>query len=211
MRAILLTVFLWFAAAVPAAAKTLTIGIDQSMSNPLMLDEGVARIVGRNVGEQIAALQPGDWVHVRTFGERSAVNFQVEKIRITRSVRADKVADLVSRFIASLPSRAKKGQSSTNIIAFLEFGQFDCANGGRIFLLTDGIESSAYIHERDLVAGKPLPAPEPNILAGCEVTMLGLGQSTNAALPPQAIKALRASWTAWMKAAGASFNAVIDP
>ena len=165
MKALLLAILLALFSAVPAAAKTLTIGIDQSMSNPLMLDEAVARAVGGNVGEQIKALQPGDWVHVRTFGERSAVNFQAEKIRITRSVRADKVADMVARFIASLPSKAGKGQGSTNIIAFLEFGAFDCANGGRILLLTDGIESSAYIQERDLFAGKPLPAPEPNILA----------------------------------------------
>lgn len=197
--------------AIPASAKTLTVGIDESVSNPLVLDEAYARVVAQYVRGQIAALQPGDWVRVRTFGERTSAHFPSEAIRITRSLRADKVADLVARFIAGLPSKTLQGQNQTNILAFLEFGQFDCANGGRILLLTDGIESSHSMDDRSLFAGKPLPPPQADLLKGCEVVMFGLGQSKDGSLPPQLVKTIRAAWAAWMKTAGATFTAIIDP
>lgn len=197
--------------ALEAGAKILTVGIDASVSNPLVLNEAYARVAASYVRSQVAALQPGDWVRIRTLGDRSSAHFPSEAIRITRQMRADKVADMVAAFVASLPGRALEGQNETNILAFLEFGQFDCANAGRILLLTDGIESSHSMNERSLFAGKALPAPDKDTLKGCEVTMFGFGQSRDGSIPPQAIKTLRASWSAWMKEAGATFNAVIDP
>lgn len=211
MTAKIVTVLLSLAVSLPAFSKTLTIGIDESVSNPLVLSEVHAKGAGQYVRSQIAALQPGDWVRVRSLGDRSSAHFASETIRITRSNRADKVADTVARYIASLPTLSLQGQSETNILAFLEFGQFDCANAGRILLLTDGIESSSTIDDRSLFAGKTLPPPEANALAGCEVTMFGFGQSRDGSIPPQAIKTLRTAWKAWMKAAGASFSAIIDP
>jgi hypothetical protein len=210
MKSALLTALILFASA-SASAKTLTIGIDQSVSNPLVLSEAYARVAAGYVRSQVASLQLGDWVRVRTFGERTADHFPSEAIRITRSMRADKVAELVSRYIASLPSKPLQGQGQTNILAFLEFGQFDCQNAGRVLLLTDGIESSQLMDDRSLFAGKALPAPSKDLLKGCEVTMFGFGQSRDGSIPPQAIKTLRASWTTWMQETGAVFHAIIDP
>lgn len=211
MKAKVIIAIMFLANSFPAFSKTLTIGIDESVSNPLVLSEVHAKGAAQYVRSQIAALQPGDWVRVRSLGDRSSAHFASEAIRITRSNRADKVADTVARYVASLPNLPLEGQNETNILAFLEFGQFDCANAGRVLLLTDGVESSSTIDDRSLFAGKALPAPEANTLAGCEITMFGFGQSRDGSIPPQAIKTLRASWTVWMKAAGANFTAVIDP
>jgi len=206
-----LTLVIALLIAAPAFSKTLTIGIDVSTSNPLVTAPSYARVAAQYARDQVRALQPGDIVQVRTFGDRGLVHFPSERIRLSRQNSADKVADSIARFIAGLPSRPLQGQGSTNIIAFLEFGQFDCANDGRVLLLTDGIESSSYIDDANLLAGKAMPPPEKNLLSGCEVTMLGFGQSPDGALPPQAIKNARASWAAWMKTADATFNPIIDP
>lgn len=211
MNARMIAGLLSLAVSLPAFSKTLTIGIDESVSNPLVLSEVHAKGAAQYVRSQITALQPGDWVRVRSLGDRSSAHFASETIRITRSNRADKVADMVARYVASLPTIPLAGQNETNILAFLEFGQFDCANAGRILLLTDGIESSATVDERSLFAGKALPPPEANALTGCEITMFGFGQSRDGSIPPQVIKTLRTAWVTWMKAAGATFTAVIDP
>ena len=213
LRTFLYAVIFALAATLPAQAKTLSIVIDQSVSNPLVLDKAYAKMVARYAQAQISTLQLGDWLHIRHFGDRSAAHFLSEKIRITRGMRADKAAAMVAGFIASLPSKQLQGQRQTNIIAVLEFGQFDCDKKSRVLLLTDGIESSALMNERDLLSGnKPLPPPDEKFLSGCEVTMMGVGQSIDGSLTPQAVKHLRAAWTAWMKQAGASpFTVIIDP
>lgn len=200
-------------ATTPLSAKTLTIGLDTSSSNPLVREQRFAKIAAEYVHGQIVALRPGEFVHVRTFAERGSVHAVSKKIRIDKTNRAQQVAASVAQHIAGLPGKTLEGQNQTNIIAFLEFGSggFDCANSGRVVLLTDAIEASSYIDGNSLLAGKPLPQPEAGLLKGCEVVMFGLGQSADGAISPQAIKTLRASWSAWMKAAGANFTAIIDP
>lgn len=195
------------------SAKTLTIGLDESSSNPTVRDPRFAKIGAEYVHAQIVALAPGDFVHVRTFAERGSAHAVSKKIRIDKNNRVQQVAASVAQHIAGLPGKALEGQNQTNIIAFLEFGSagFDCSNRGRVLLLTDAVEASSYISANSLLAGKPLPAPEADLLKGCDVVMFGLGQSADGSIPPQAIKTLRASWSAWMKTAGANFTAIIDP
>lgn len=200
------------ALATNASAKTLTIGIDASASNPLVVSEAAAKAAAEYARTEIAKLDLGDFVRVRTFGDRNGAH-PSQTIRITRGNRADKVGATVARYIATMPAKKLEGQASTNIVAFLEFGQFDCqAGAAQTLLLTDGIESSAYADGREFLNGKALPAPEPALLKGCDVTMFGFGQNSTAEVPPQIVKTMRASWTDWMKAAGASsFTVVIDP
>ena len=198
--------------AVSANAKTLTVAVDISGSNPLVSVPAFAQIAGRYAGEQIAALDFGDTLEIRTIGDASLANFRAEKIRITRKDRADKVAQRVASFIASLPSKDMPGSGETNLVGFFEFGNFDCANKGRILVLTDGIESSPAMNAHKFMAGKALPLPDANLLSGCEVTMYGLGQNSAGEWPPQVIKNIRNGWAAWMKKAGASkFTPIINP
>ena len=195
----------------PLDAKTLTIGLDVSASNPLVSSEGYARSAAVYVRDKIAAMQPGDVVVVHTLGDRSLANFAAERIQITRRNRGDKVGARIAQYIATMPSKNFDGQGSTNILSFFEFGQFDCVNGADIVLLTDGIESSRYVDGARFLAGKPLPVPQKNVLSGCTVTMYGVGQSRSGEWSPKEIKHLRTAWTAWMAVAGAHFNAIIDP
>lgn len=192
-----------------ANAKTLTIGVDLSASNPLVTSAPYALAAAKIAGERVAKLAPGDTVVLRTLGDRGVANVTSKRFQITRIQRADKVAKLIAESIAGLPSDPSRVQGSTHITAFLNFGQFDCANGGAVMLLTDGIESSKALPAAAFLRGKALPSPEKNILAGCAVTMVGLGQSTGG-LPDKEINHIRAAWSVWMKTAGAAFSAVID-
>lgn len=202
------------AALAPAivSAKTQTILIDVSGSARLIEVPAFAKAAGDKAKSQILALQPGDWVHVRRVGERGGKNFPVEKLRVTRQISAGQVGEIVSTYIKSVPSKTPEGDSETNLIAALEFGEFDCSNGGKLLILSDGIEHSSYITGQALLSGKPLPAPESDLLKGCEeVTIFGLGQSADGQVPPKAIKNLKAAWSAWMKAAGVKkFTAIVD-
>jgi len=193
-----------------AHAKTLTIAVDISSSNALVSSKEFARSAGKYVREQVAKLEMGDVVYIRPIGDRSMANFKVETIKIDRRMRPDKAAAAVGRYIEDLPNKPHEGSGATELIAFLEFTQLDCANNGQALILTDGVESSEYLSGDKFLAGKPLPKPQENLLSGCTITMLGFGQSVDGQWPPQAIKAMRASWQTWMKAAGATFNPIIN-
>lgn len=195
----------------PSSAKTLTLGIDMSESNPSVVSDEAAAAAGALAYREITALQLGDFVHVRRFGERGAKNMPSQQLQITRRVRAPAVASSVKEYITQLPSKSTQRDNQTNILAFLELGSgFDCANGGRIVLFTDGIEASKTISDKSLLSGKPLPPPTPGFLKGCEVVMFGVGQSADGSLPPSAARHLRNAWADWMKVAGATFTAITD-
>lgn len=197
--------------ALPAIAKTLTIGIDISGSNPVVSSTEFAKVAAQHVKQKVAVLQLGDVVEIRPIGDRSMANFKVERIQINRRNRADKVGETVARYIASLPTKSFEGGGASNILGFLEFGQFNCANKSAIFLLTDGIENSQYMSGEDVLLGKPFPKPENNYLAGCELTMLGIGQNSSGEIPPLLLKNMLASWRTYLNAAGATFVPIVNP
>lgn len=191
--------------AVTAEARTLTLGIDLSGSNPVFKEE-FARVAGTYAGSRVAALSLGDVVSVRSFGARDLSNLRSSNVSITRKNRPDQVARQVAQFIAGIPSAGVTPQPSTNLVAFLEFGDFDCARGGEILLITDGLESSSYADADALMKGKAkLPEPQPDFLKGCTVTFYGLGVRQ----PAQAVKIVREAWRDWFEKAGATFTAVI--
>lgn len=198
-------------AAVPASARTLTIGIDRSESNPFVTSGAFAQAAGAHARAEASALELGDTIRVRHFGERGEKNVRSETIRLTRALRANAVAESLSRYIAALPSKTAEPDHLTNILAFFELGSFDCTGHERIVLYTDGIEASLTMSDRAFLSGKPLPAPKADFLKGCEVVMFGIGQSKDGSLPPALSKSIATRWEQWMSAAGAKFTAIIDP
>lgn len=190
-----------------AHAKTLTIGIDLSGSNPLLSHENFAYSASRYIGREIVKLKTGDSVQIKTFGARGeAQNLINQQLTISRRLKPAKVAQLVENYIRSLPGQKDIQQSATNLIAWLEFTNgFACKASSNILVITDGLESSSYVSGKALLAGKKkLPTPDVD-LSGCTLTFYGLGAGWSA----QHVKRIRNVWRDWAKQAGASFNAII--
>ena len=207
MKQLLATIGLWTALMSAAAAKTLTIGVDLSGSNPLLIHPNFAHIAASHVGDQISKLRDGDVINIRSFGARGeAVNLLNQRIVLSRRVTARAVAEALRRYLKSLPEDASVAQGDTNLLAWLEFTSgFDCNNEGSLIVLTDGLESSKLVDARALLAGD-VGLPEPQVdLAGCSVTFYGLG----AGLPPTPIRHLREEWQSWITKSGAAFTAII--
>ena len=206
MKKILLLTSL-LAMSTTAQARTLTIGIDLSGSNPLLMHENFAHEAAKHVSSRILTLQEGDTVNVRSFGARDdASNLLNHSFEIGRRMRPKKLAKIISHYIGSIPQQDNISQLSTNLIAWLEFTSgFECGDQGEIIVITDGIESSTLIDGDRLVAGRAhLPAPEGD-LKGCTVSYFGLG----AGLQPQAIRILRKEWQGWFEKSEADFTAII--
>ncbi|HEY0939234.1 MAG TPA: hypothetical protein VGE08_03965 [Steroidobacter sp.] len=211
MKALILVLMLWMPAlAAPAFARSVFIGIDVSKSNPVVIDEASAKVAGNYVRGIVAALAPGDEVHIRTFGDRSAAHVESRSIRLGRKHKPETVAFQIGSYIASLPSKPLQGQQETQILAYLELSQFRCDQNSLVVIVSDALESSPGVRQKDLLAGKPLPPPEPGILKGCEVVIYGLARSKDGAITREQAKSLRASWTAWMNTAGANFTAITE-
>lgn len=188
-------------------AKTLTIAFDKSGSNPLLGDPHFAASAAAYVAGQVKTLKEGDVVRIRSFGARNeGSNLLDQTFVLNRRLRARKLAQSIQNYIANLPNQDGKSQSSTNIIAFLEFDSgLDCGNGGMTLLLTDGLESSEYISPKSFLAGRQhLPKPDA-ALKGCEIIFYGLG----AGLPPKSAKFMREEWTRFIKDAGGQFTAIM--
>lgn len=194
--------------AAPLHAKTLTIGIDLSGSNPMLAHENFAAMAGQYAGNQILQLKEGDKVIVMTFGSRKdAENFLRRPFTISRKLRAKKVAGLIASLFRKLPEQADQGQPSTNIVAWLEFTNgFDCSSeGSTILAFTDALEASSYVSPNDFMNGrKGLPDPDVS-LKGCDLVFYGLG----AGLEPIHVKNIRKSWKIYAEKSGANFTAII--
>jgi hypothetical protein len=202
-----ITALILTCAAMTAQAKTLTIGIDLSGSNPLLAHQNFAYIASQHVTAEINKLNNGDTVHVKTFGSRAvAENLLNPTFQISRKVKPGKVAGIVAQYIQSLPEKVDAAQSSTNLVAWLEFTSgFNCSGAGHVLVITDGIESSSYVDGNQLLQGKKgLPKPDVD-LKGCSLTFYGLGAGS----PPQAVRNIRNEWMRWAEQAGAIFTAII--
>lgn len=201
--------FLLVAGAIaPAYPASLVIAVDVSDSSAVATDEASAKAAAKFVRQQVAALKPGDFVHLRSFADRSSAHLGETVIRIDRRHPAGVVADQVANMIATLPRRPLKGAGSTNILAFFQLGSFDCANEMRVVALTDAIEASSLMSEKRLLSGKALPAPPAGMLNGCHVTFWGIGRRKDGTLPVQATMHLRDAWSAYFRTAGASFTPI---
>lgn len=190
-----------------ASAKTLTIGVDLSGSNPLLSHQNFAYMASLYAAEAINALKNGDVVTLKTFGGREDVhNILSGSYTITRRMKTEDVAGAVAQFLQSLPAEKERSQSSTNLIAWLEFGSgFNCTDDSQILLISDGLESSTTLDGGSFLQGKKgLPPPDVD-LSGCQIIFWGLG----AGFPHGSVKFIRNEWRAWSDQAGASFTAII--
>lgn len=193
--------------AMETMARTLTIGIDESKSNAVIVHKHFADRAARYLSDEVMQLKLGDRVRVLTFGARSDVrNLVYREVVLSRRMRAEEVARQVRMLVNSFPeSAAQREQTATNLIGWLEFtGDFGCHDSGRAVILTDGAEASSVMSTQDLVSGKPLPDPDVSF-EGCHVTFFGLG----AGWQPNTVKTVRKAWRDWFDKAGAKFDAVI--
>jgi len=185
--------------------QRLIIGLDLSLSNPLVDDPAFAARVAARVADQIRNLGLASEVHVRTFGsyDPSSNNFSYDTVLSVRA-RPEFVAAEVQKLIANTPrlvaSGRWKSQRTTNILAFLDNMARATGCGGMpttIILASDGIEDSAYAR---LNRGDALPAPDRRIFRGCaQLTIYGLGQGSGS---PILTTRLRSQWESWARAAG---------
>jgi hypothetical protein len=200
--------------ALPVNARELVIGLDISDSAPLAVNQNVANIAADLVRLRIARLKMGDKIRIRslgTYGVASRVIYA--NIRLGRKARPRKVAVRLANIIRALPVLVRKGrirlQSETNIIGFLETiaPSLDCKSSqATLLILSDGIEHSSLISQRDLLSGaKKLPEPSGRILKACSLEMRGLGQQRQS-LKSSArwFSMLKKQWQGFARAAGAS-------
>jgi hypothetical protein len=182
------------------------IGLDISLSNPLIDSQTFADKAAARVASEIRNLPPRSKVTIRTFGVYDARQnpLAIDRV-ISRRERPEDVARLVDGVIGGVPQLIRtgrmKGQQWTNILAFLDniSHLVDC-NGMDtvVILVSDGIEDSEYtrLHSR---AGA-LPMPETAQFSGCrELQILGIGQGMRS---PQLTTRLRDEWEQWASAAG---------
>lgn len=192
--------------AATAEASTLTLATDLSGSNPLVNDADFARAASLYAARQVHALQLGDVVNLQSFGARGLGNLREGTVQITRTMRPERAAADVATQIAGLPTAGVTPQPSTNIIAFFKFGSFDCASGEHILVITDAIESSAYVSGTAFLSGKgKLPDPDTDFLKGCKVTFYGLGVHQEG----PTVDIIRTAWRTWFQKAGAEFSDII--
>ena len=180
-----------------AQAETLTIAIDRSGSNPLLSHQNFANAAAEHARQAVQQLTFGDTIQILSFGAMDDPdNLIVPRIRLDRRNRPASVAGGVAGYIQSIPKQTGIGQSSTNIVGFLEEGGFDCASGSTILLITDGWETGALEHQR---------LPDPAIdLTGCTLVFYKLDAGGNR----ESARTLRAQWSQWAEASGAGFTAL---
>lgn len=204
----LIAVALTIAINTAVQAKQLTIATDVSGSNPLLRDSDFNQVAGNYAAALIAKLKRGDVVVLKQFGEINKPQNFIDKTVVIKRHNATKVANQVMRYTTGLPNKVE-AQGATNLIAFLGRNDFGCADGGKLLVMTDGIEASEYANPNKLLEGKAsLPAPHRlaiQNLTGCEVEFFGLGVGR---YDQEALR-LYDAWAAYFEQAGASFKAVI--
>jgi len=189
-----------------AGPQTIIIGLDLSLSTPLITDDAYAARVGARVAQDLQTLPLRSRVILRTFGSYDVtVNALKVDQTITAHAKPQNVAVAVASLISSVPRlvREKKlvAQGMTNIVPFLEtMSQVVDCEGSQVTLIlaTDGFEDSDYA--RLTRHGGKLPMPAKPLYPGChEMLMLGIGTGVNS---PATTKRLREQWSAWALAAG---------
>lgn len=192
--------------------KTLHIAADISGSNPLVASMSYAANAGEYVRKQVAQLAPGDSVHMSLIGSLEAVNAQYGyQAQVNRRRSAESIGTQAKNLIAALASGQIPAQGSTNILLYVEFGNFNCAAGDQIIVLTDGIESAEDISGYDLLEyGTGLPEADTDYLKGCTVTFYGLGRNAEGSLKTSYVRNLRNAWRTYFEQAGAAFTAIVQ-
>jgi len=178
---------------------------DISGSGSLLTNENFAKAAINRVKQAIVSLDKGTWVKLKTFGDGSFKHFGNREIQISsRGATPGYVANLVESELNSIRAEAGDGNSSTNLLAFLELEELHCESGASmIYLITDAIEHSADVSSDDLLSGtQALPEPDEALLKGCAITIIGLGNVAGGLLPREPRRNLEKAWRDWFAQAG---------
>lgn len=204
------------ASAAQAQDRHVIIGLDVSDSTPLISDKAYAARAVSAVSDMLSGLEAGDQVLIQTIGNygmaENPLNFEWT---VSRRTPAIKLRRIVTSLIARLPKLVESGKleaaNSTNLVGFLEMASYsvDCETETTSFvLLTDGIEWSSRTNGRALAAGNAsLPAPPEDSLKGCDLTMIGIGQTVKGADPAVTANLIKA-WKTWSVTAGCTFRPI---
>ncbi|MCB0627557.1 MAG: hypothetical protein KDC43_27450 [Saprospiraceae bacterium] len=191
-------------------AKTMIIGLDMSGSNDLVTVPEHAANVADVIDRQIKKMDLGDRVVVGLLGAYGhSDNMKRLDITMSRKKRPEKVGASLGKLIQGIPGLVASGeldtQPNTNLLGFLEDEAFllDCQNNpAQFILITDGVESSHEVDGNAIIEGKAeLPAPRTTSLAGCDLTILGIGQWVSGANRTVRDRLILA-WQKWAKTAG---------
>lgn len=187
-------------------AKELTILVDASRSNPMLIDPAFNKRAAQYSFKMIEQLDKGDSIKVQTFGSlQSADNFAVNTVKLSRHNRK-KIAKAVAKHLMALPERIKP-QGSTNLLAWFNRNPIDCRkDSNTIMIITDAIEASEYVNPNKLLNGtQSLPEPSDFVnIRGCNVVMFGIGAGRS---DKETIH-LRKMWGRYFEQTGANFIAV---
>ena len=188
------------------AARTQYIVLDLSASNSFPGDKAFVDATIRMAIIEIAELEEGDTVVVQTIGELSGKNLDVFRRRIDRRQPKEKVIREVALYLRSFEDREIAKQLDTNLLGYFYLYKRDCAAGDRIFLVTDGLESSSLVDDGDFLQGKAsLPSPSSKFLSGCHVHMFGIAQQSDR-LTLTSVLHIVDEWTRWTTEAGGTFE-----
>jgi hypothetical protein len=187
-------------------AKDITIAPDVSRSNPIFEDKALNSGAVNYIKAKMQSLKTGDVVNVRFIGTLT----DTQSLRKSEHIITHHNKGLIKKMMPQLVEASMtqiKPQESTNILAFFNRNSFDCANGGEVIVLTDGIEASEYVDPNKLLSGEAsLPKPSEFVqLEGCTVTFYGIGAKRS----DTELSRLRRQWRRYFDAAGATFKAIV--
>ncbi len=205
-----LLIFSMLALPIAAEANPLSVTVDLSGSAPLVTNEPFAKLAAYAAVTQLDQLKTGDQLTYRTLGVTGFKNFGGESWTIKRNNKK-KMRKQLFKKIAYVPKdKTIESQGETNILFFLNYTDFNCNEGEKIFIITDAIESSNFITGDNIFTGKALPKPKTDFLKGCKLVMYGMGLTVNPISPDHLQNVLKA-WQDWAVIAGVEFKAVINP
>jgi len=190
----------------PLQPKRIIIGLDLSLSNPLIDDRDFAAKVGLRISKMVGSLGFASEVYVRTFGsyDASQNSFYYDAVLSTRA-RPENVAAEIQKLVSGVPTLVERHrfhpQRRTNIIGFLDNVResIGCSHmPTTIVLASAGIEDSEYARLAN--PDEHLPMPDGKPFRHCaSLQILGIGQGTHS---PKTTARLRHEWERWADAAG---------
>jgi len=188
-----------------SAAPRLVIGLDLSVSNPLVEDPAFALKLAERVADEIQDLPVRSTVMIRTFGDNDATanTLQIDEVISARN-KPEAVAESVGVLIAQVPSLVESGkleaQQNTNILGFLQTmvdAIGECQTPTTFILLSDGLEDSEYArlaNPSEMLPSVDMRPPRDRRYKCDELQILGLGQGLQKF---EDIERLRERWQTW--------------
>ncbi len=217
MKTFLLTLFavmaMIFTAPVTAEAKSLDLRVDASQSAPIFRNEAYAQVIARSAAREVLRMQAGDTVSLRSFGAVGLENLTRYEVRLSRRTNPpERVARIVAARIMRMANGGVRPQGTTEIVAMLQWGRFNCQAGDHIWIASDGIETGMVRSSQALLNGREqLPSPRAGSLTNCRVSMVGIGQTDQGSVTSRQVNTLIAAWQSFMRKAGARFTPVAIP